>query len=87
MKRYLLKSTIGTTLLSVRDNVELLHASIRAPEIVGTLANDFLAARLVTSICEPKGTFIDVGAHIGSIIAAVKAKTPTARIVAIEAIP
>jgi FkbM family methyltransferase len=87
MKRYLLKSTIGTTLLSVRDNIELLHASIRTPEVVGTLANDFLAARLVTSICKPNGSFIDVGAHIGSIIAAVKSRTPTVKIIAIEAIP
>lgn len=57
------------------------------PERVGTLANDQLAAYLVTRMCKPRSSFIDVGAHIGSIVSEVAHNDPSIRIVAIEAIP
>jgi FkbM family methyltransferase len=60
------------------------HLSVEA---VGTLANDQLATTLITRICGSHRTFIDVGAHIGSIIAQVRHYDRSIKIVAIEAIP
>ena len=54
-------------------------------ENVGTCANDQLAEMLVTRLCER--SFVDVGAHIGSMIAEVQAHCPKARITAFEPIP
>src|SRR5258708_27339873 len=55
--------------------------------MVGIIANDQLATTLITKICGPRKTFVDVGAHIGSIIAQVRHTDSTVKIVAIEAIP
>ena len=56
-------------------------------EALGTLANDQLAEHLLTRICSPDRVFLDVGAHIGSIVAEVRHHCPRSRIVAVEAIP
>ena len=55
--------------------------------MVGEAANNLMATKLVTSICKPNATFIDIGAHIGSIIGKVQYLLPTVNIIAIEAIP
>ena len=83
-KQLILGSPVGRAAIRGRAAVELL----RAPkEELGALANDQLAERLVTRLCAPGRMFLDVGAHIGSIVAAVARHCPTARIVAVEAIP
>jgi precorrin-6B methylase 2 len=56
------------------------------PERAGTVANDQLATKLVTTICQSHKTFVDVGAHIGSVISEVGNSDSTIKIVAIEAI-
>ena len=86
-KRWVLGSFLGRLLMSGRDTLQLVRAALRTPESVGTLANDQLATLLVTRLCRPASTFLDVGAHIGSILAAVAQRDPSIRIVAIEAIP
>tara|TARA_R110002096_G_scaffold151427_3_gene314004 strand:- start:2337 stop:3083 length:747 start_codon:yes stop_codon:yes gene_type:complete len=60
---------------------------MRTPESVGTIANDQLATLLVTRLAQPKTTFVDVGAHIGSIISAVASHDASIKIIAIEAMP
>lgn len=87
MKQYLLTKPIGRVALRVRDKVATLRTAWFSPESVGTLANDLLATRLVTSLCKPNATFIDVGAHIGSIVADVRHEVPSSKIIAMEAIP
>ncbi len=87
MKQKILGSPIGTLALSIRDKFNILRAAYFSPERVGTIANDQLATKLVTTLCQPGKTFIDVGAHIGSIIAEVAYNDPSIKIVAIEAIP
>jgi FkbM family methyltransferase len=91
VKRVLKQMFVGTALgrmaLSARESLQLLRAMHFQPEIAGTLANDWLATFLVTRLCQDHKTFVDVGAHIGSIISEVTRNTPTAKIVAIEAIP
>lgn len=83
----LVGSFFGRKCFSLRDKYTLFHGSIYTPHVIGTLANDQLAFRLVTSICKPNATFVDVGAHIGSIIAMVSFNLPSVKISAIEAIP
>ena len=87
MKQKILGSYLGEAALSLRDKIEIVHTAYCSPENVGTLANDHLATQLVTTLCQPNKTFIDVGAHIGSIIAAVSRRDASIKIVAIEAIP
>jgi len=54
---------------------------------LGTVVNDQLASSLMARLCRDGDTFVDVGAHIGSVIAEVKFYCPDARVIAFEAIP
>jgi FkbM family methyltransferase len=87
IKQQLLGGAIGRIALSVRDKFDILHAAYFHPETVGIVANDLLATKLVTTICQSQKTFVDVGAHIGSIISEVASSDSTIKIIAIEAIP
>jgi len=87
MKQYLLKLKVGHFALDLRDKVEIISTAIFKPEAVGTIANDQLATYLVTRLCKNNGVFIDVGAHIGSVISEVKRNCNPQKIHAIEAIP
>ncbi len=86
-KQFILGSPIGRMLMSLRSSINLLQVAYRSPEKLGMVANDELATVLVTKICQPNKIFIDVGAHIGSIISSVAYNEPSINIVAIEAIP
>lgn len=87
IKQYLVSNSIGRVLFAFRDKYEILHKALFWPDAVGTIANDQLATKFVTAICNPNATFIDVGAHIGSIIGKVQHLLPAVKIVAVEAIP
>jgi FkbM family methyltransferase len=86
LKQTLLGGRLGQAALLLRDKFQLLREAWGCPERVGTVANDQLATRLITKICRPNACFIDVGAHIGSIVSEV-ARDRSIRIVAVEAIP
>jgi FkbM family methyltransferase len=86
-KARLLGSAFGLWLLELRDKLNIVRAACCSPESVGTLANDQLAALLVVSICRPGRVFVDVGAHIGSIVASAQRRSRPSKIVAVEAIP
>lgn len=87
IKQQLLGGAIGRLALSFRDKFDILRRAYFYPESVGTIANDQLAMKLVTRICRSQKTFVDVGAHIGSVISEVASNDSTIKIVAIEAIP
>ena len=87
LKQLLLGTPLGRFAMSFRESSDLLRTAIAQPETLGTVANDQLAGLLLTSLCESGKTFLDVGAHIGSVIAAVKAHDSKVDIVAVEAIP
>jgi FkbM family methyltransferase len=87
VKARLLATSLGLWLLGARDKLNIVRAAYCDPEQVGTMANDQLAATLVTSICKPGSVFVDVGAHIGSITASVRRSCRPSKILAIEAIP
>jgi FkbM family methyltransferase len=83
----ILGTFLGRIGLNIRDAIDLAYTACAHYEAVGTLANDVLARVLVTRICRNNKIFIDVGAHIGSVIAEVIYHTPSVRIIAFEAIP
>jgi FkbM family methyltransferase len=87
LKEFVAGHAIGRISKSARDGFSLLHAAWASPESVGTVANDQLAEFLVTRLCKSGKTFLDVGAHIGSIIAAVAHHDRSVTIIAFEAIP
>jgi len=87
MKQILLGTPIGRVALFLRDKIGMIQLACFHPDDVGTVANDILATRLITSLCQPKKTFIDVGAHIGSVTATVAYRDASIKIVAVEAIP
>ena len=87
MKQALLGSPFGRTAIFLRDKFDILREALSSLEQLGTIANDQLATHLITKLCPPRRTFIDIGAHIGSVISEVRRRDPSIRIVAIEAMP
>src|SRR5258708_36624699 len=87
MKQMLLGTPIGRLLLALREKIAIIESACFHPDDVGTFANDILATRLITSLCQSRKTFIDVGAHIGSVTSAVAYRDASIKIVAVEAIP
>jgi FkbM family methyltransferase len=87
VKSFLVGTAFGQWLLLARDKHHLLRAAVFSPETLGTIVNDQLATRLVASICRPGHVFVDVGAHIGSVVANARRRSRPSQIVAIEAIP
>ena len=88
MDRSVLVATkVGVAAQRIREKWQLLSAAVRHPETLGTVANDLIARELLEQLCTTGGVFLDVGAHIGSIIDGVKRHSNPAAIIAIEAIP
>jgi FkbM family methyltransferase len=87
-KQWFLGGALGSVLLSTRDRVNLLSLALASnPESIGALANDQLAGVLVTRLSKPNSTFLDIGAHIGSVSASVLRYDASVKVEAIEAIP
>jgi FkbM family methyltransferase len=87
MKQMILGSALGRLAGATRDVIEMLRTAYLNPERLGTVANDQLATSLITRLGRPNTRFVDVGAHIGSIIAAVAQHDRSIQIVALEAMP
>lgn len=87
MKTLIVGSKLGSIGQSLRDRLELYRAAGATAERLGTIANDQLARTLLERLCSPGEIFIDVGAHIGSVIDGVKRNSKPSEIHAIEAIP
>ncbi len=87
MKQAILATPFAQIIMAVRDKTNIMKAAIGKSETLGTLINDELSTFLVTNLCDANKTFIDVGAHIGSIISAVHKHNKSIKIIAVEAIP
>lgn len=87
MKQYLIATHLGVSALALRDRLMVTWAGWSQDESIACYANDALATRLVARLCRPDKVFVDVGAHIGSVIAQVMRHCPSARIEAVEACP
>ena len=85
IRKWLVGSRLGDFMMAARRNAALLGLALLHPEQFDCAYNDELALRLTAALCE--GDFLDVGAHIGSVSAAVLRRHPEARIIAIEAVP
>ena len=82
---------LGTRLaeltMNAREKFDLVYAACFRVSELCTLANDQLATHLIVRLCTPRKTFIDIGAHIGSVVSSVQTHVPSATIIAIEAVP
>ena len=87
MKQLVVNTLIGRTALKIRDRLDILRTALFKEESAGTITNDWLATFLVTRLCRSDRTFIDVGAHIGSILSEVMHHDSTININAVEAMP
>jgi len=77
----------GALAQRLREHAELLTTALRSPENLGTFGNDLIARTLLERLCQPGGVFLDVGAHIGSVIDGVRRYSKPAKVIAVEAIP
>ena len=87
MKQKILGTFLGKLALVVRDKCEIIRTSFINIENLGTISNDQMATFLVTRLCKPNKIFVDIGAHIGSIISSVAYHDSTINIIAVEAMP
>lgn len=84
LKQMLVGTSAGRAAMALRDTYRLWQA----PRVeFGTVVNDQIATRLAVGLCPSTGTFVDIGAHIGSVISDVHFRHPHVHIVAFEAIP
>jgi FkbM family methyltransferase len=84
MKHLIVGSPIGTFALKGRELIRRLGTPV---EMLGCLANDQITDVLVTRLCSPRKTFLDVGAHIGSVLGEVLRHSPSVKVQAFEAMP
>jgi FkbM family methyltransferase len=86
-KRRLVGTGIGRFSARARDLYELIRSVLSNPEQGGTLCQEICAKTLLPELCCPLTTFIDIGAHIGSVIAEIRRNHPSMPVIAIEADP
>jgi FkbM family methyltransferase len=87
IKQKILGTGFGRLAMKMRDRIGIVKTALFQEESAGTITNDWMATFLVTKLCQPNKSFIDVGAHIGSIISEVSHYDSTIKIIAIEAMP
>jgi FkbM family methyltransferase len=87
LKRRLVGTRLGRTVMRCR-NVWSIWQSMRAnPENLGSISQEACAKQLLPGLCLESTVFVDVGAHIGSVIDLVRQRHPTIKVIAIEAVP
>lgn len=85
-KRRLVGTALGGMASRLRDRLSLASAAIaNSPEVAEQRSNA-IAAYLLVRLRRPGATFIDVGAHIGSVLGEVLRQSP-GPLIAFEAIP
>jgi FkbM family methyltransferase len=87
LKQMLVGTIVGHWLEAAREALELWRAMRSAPERGSRLFQHRCGRLLLSSLCEPERAFVDVGAHIGSVIANVLHACPRMAVIAIEADP
>lgn len=87
IKRLLIPTRAGQIIMDMADHLALRLVSGDNPEAAAATANHVIARRLIRGLCPPGGQFIDIGAHIGSVLGAVHRVAGNADIIAIEADP
>ncbi len=86
-RQMILGTQLAQLILNAREKIGLIYSACFQLSDLGMLANDHLATHLITRLCAPGKIFIDIGAHIGSVVSSVQTHVPSATIIAIEPIP
>ncbi len=87
IRQKILGTALGRLVMKIRDRIGIAKTALFSEESAGTITNDWMATFLVTKLCQPNRSFIDVGAHIGSIVSEVSHHDSTIKIIAVEATP
>lgn len=87
MKRRLAGTALGQGLMRIRQNLSFRTMALTNPEQAGIMANQIIADRLIAQLCPRGGTFLDIGAHLGSTFGAACRNDPTVKVIAFEADP
>lgn len=87
LKSRLVGTGLGRALLNYSHGKSLRDLKAHNPESASSTANAVIADRLIANLTPQGGAFLDVGAHIGSILSSVRHAVPTATIYAVEADP
>ncbi|MET0282868.1 MAG: FkbM family methyltransferase [Polyangiales bacterium] len=86
LKRLVLRSPLSSIAVDARERIALLGAAYRRSEELGMTSNDQLASTLVARLGPADAVFVDVGAHLGTVVEAVLRRGDRRRVVAIEAV-
>ncbi len=86
-KRLVIGSWPGGILMRMRQQWNTWRTLRTNPERGSTAMQDVCTQLILPRLGEPGEVFIDIGAHIGSVLARVLAHDSAARIIAIEAVP
>lgn len=86
-KSRLVGTGLGRALLRFSHGQSLRELTVRNPETASSTANAIIADRLIANLTPEGGAFLDIGAHIGSILSSVRHAVPSAKIYAVEADP
>lgn len=86
MKALLIGTPVESFLFGCRERAIAARSALFDAENVGDIANNAIAGQLVGRLCKPGMTFIDVGAHIGSVVSAAR-RDKSVKVIAVEAIP
>ncbi|MHA6723791.1 FkbM family methyltransferase [Sphingomonas sp. RS2018] len=85
-KRRLAGTRIGSAAIELRDRINLVRQAVGNSIELGDMRNNALAGWLVPRLCRPGHIFVDVGAHIGSVVGEALRHGP-GEVIAFEAIP
>ncbi len=83
----LVGTRLGVIAQRIREKAGLFSAFGEKLENLGTYANDAVARQLIQGLCLPGKAFVDVGAHIGSVVDGVLRNSRPSIVIAVEAIP
>ncbi len=87
LKRNLVGTALGRLIVRGRQLWHLWRTVRSNPEQGGFVCQDICAQLLLPKLCRSSAVFIDIGAHIGSVIAEVQGYDSSVKIVAVEAVP
>lgn len=87
IKELFVGTGFDSALLRFRSKLDILISAWGRSLSIGTLMNDNLSTYLVVRLCDSDKAFIDIGAHIGSIISEAKRCSSPSKVIAVEAMP
>jgi FkbM family methyltransferase len=87
LKQHLAASALGPAAIRSRMLSHILRSVFASPEQAATQIQDYLAERLLVMLPKSRALYVDVGAHVGSLLGQVYRRDPTVALVGIEAVP